>query len=302
MKLPPHAFPFESRSFHMKLRRPRLLSFAIILATVSLAPFATAQEGITVAATGQVEIRPDLLMIRGTLIESADDAEDAAVAFRDTRRRALGKLEKLEIDNLTFSTQSLQISRVGAGDPNMAMMIGGFDDDVDPIAQQMTISQDVTITVAGIDQMEEDDLIELVMQISSFAMEAGLNMTPAVDQQSMLMRQMGMSSGTEEPVALFKVSNPEAAAEAAAQDAIASARKQAERLARLAGVELGPITAIIESPLSAGDSNDEDDNSYLGLIFGMMADAEGVEPMTTSKLEDITLTTQLRVTFSIAGE
>lgn len=284
----------------LPLRPTAVLALAFFAAL--LLPFpALAQGGITVVASGEVQVRPDTLVIRGTLTESAEDPEDASVAFRDTRRRALEKLEKLAIDGLSVSAQSLQISRASQA-PGMGGIMGGFEEPVDVGPSVMSISQDVTISVAGIDELSEEDLVELVLTLSQTAKEAGLSVTPAMDQDAMMRMQMfGMGGMQNADVAVFKISDPEAAAEAAAEAAIADARAKAERLARLAGVELGPITAIVESSLPVADDGGSDDN-YMAMIFGMMAQAEGVEPMTTSKLEDITVESHLTVTFSIAGQ
>jgi len=277
-----------------------LFTCTAVALALTLAPSAQAQGGITVSAEGDAQIRPDVLVIRGTLTESAADAEDASVAFRDTRRRAVERLEKLEVDGLTLSAQSLRVSRMSPAD--MGMM-GGFEEPMEMGPSQLSISQEVSIEVAGIDQMEEAELIELVLTLSEVAVDAGLNMSAAMDQNAMMQMQMfGGGGGMQtSDIAVFKISDPEAASEAAAQAAMDSARAKAERLARLAGVELGPITAITEhaGPVESSDGNN---NNYMAMVFGMMSEAEGIEPMTTTKLEDVTVSTHLIVTFAIAGE
>lgn len=253
------------------------------------------QQGITVMATGEATVQPDVLVLEGTLSESAELAEDAVVAFRDSRRRALNSIEALEIEGLEVLPGAIKLSRGG----DMAamggmIMPGGGGEQLPP--GQIAISQDVEIRIAGVDAMEPDALIDLILSISSAAEEAGIGLGE-MTQEDMLMMQMGQGGGSAE-MATLRVSDPETAQQEAAADAIAQARAKAQRLAALAGVELGPVTAITEIADTADESGG---NAYMNMIFGMMADGGG-DPLATSSIEPITVRTALSVTFAIGGE
>jgi len=253
------------------------------------------QQGITVTATGEAQVQPDVLVFEGMLTESAEQAGDAVVAFRDSRRRALASIEALEIEGLTIHPGAIKLSRGGdmAGMGGM-IMPGGGGEQLPP--GQVAIGQDVSIQIAGVDAMEPDALIDLILKVSSAAKEAGIGIGE-MTQEDMLMMQMGQGGGSAD-MATLRVSDADAAQQEAAGNAIEVARAKAQRLADLAGVELGPVTAIVE----IADTGDESGgNPYMNMIFGMMADGGG-DPLTTSSIQPVTVRTALSVTFAIGGE
>ena len=257
---------------------------------------AAQQEGITVSATGEATVQPDLLVFEGKLTESAELAEDAVVAFHDSRRRALAALEALDIEGLDIQPGAIQLSRGGDMAGGMAGMIigpGGGGEQLPP--GQIAISQNVSIKIAGIDAMDPDDLIDLILAVGSAAKEAGVGIGE-MTQEDMMMMQMGQGGGSAE-MATLRVSDPAAAQEEAAASAIQQARAKAQRLATLAGVELGRVTAIVELADTADESGG---NGYMQMIFGMMAG--GGDPLASSSIEPITIRTMLSVTFAIDGE
>ncbi|XAL98645.1 SIMPL domain-containing protein [Phycisphaeraceae bacterium D3-23] len=265
------------------------------LALVS-GPVATAQQGgITVTVTGEAEATPDLLVFEGTLMESAESADDAVVAFRDTRRRAIQALEAMEIDGLSVKTSGLRVSQGGdMADAMGGMMIGpGLGgDEIQTPPGELAISQTVTVQIEGVSAMEEADLIDLIVEVGEAIEEAGISIG-AMTQEDMMMMQFGQGVPSSD-VAMFRVSDPEAARAEAAAQAMAKARQQAERLAQLAGVELGGVTAIVEG-IPTSDAGNE--NSYMQMIFGLMA--EDSDAMSTASHDPIPVTTTLTVTFAI---
>lgn len=272
-------------------------SLAIGLSVSITCPAAAQQQGITVTATGEAEVRPDTLVFIGKLTESAESADDAVVAFRDTRRRAMQAIETLDIEGLSVEASALRLSRGGdmAGMGGMMIMPGGGGE-VEAPPGQLAISQSVTIRIAGIDDMEQDALIELIVEVADAAKEAGISVGEMTEEQMMMM-QFGQGMGASE-LAVFRVSNADAAQAESAELAMAQARAKAERLAALAGVGLGRVTAITE-----GASTEEQSaaSGYMAMIWGM-AGGDNTDPLATTALEPVTVRTTLTVTFSIGDE
>ncbi|MEM9415231.1 MAG: SIMPL domain-containing protein [Planctomycetota bacterium] len=279
-----------SRSFRFA---PAALALGLALVG---APTASAQQGgITVTVTGEAEATPDLLVFEGTLMESAESPEDAVVAFRDTRRRAIQAIEGMEIEGLSVETSGLRVSQGG----EMANAMGGMvigpgmgGDELQTPPGELAISQTVTIQVTGIGAMAEEDIIDLIVEVSDAAEEAGISIG-AMTQEDMMMMQFGQGAPSSD-LAIFRVSDPEAARDEAAAQAMAKARQQAQRLAELAGVELGGVTAIVEGIAASGDDGG---NSYLQMIWGMAS--EDTDAMSTPAHDPIPVTATLTVTFAI---
>ena len=274
-------------------------ALALGLALVSATPLLAQQGGITVTVTGQAEVKPDVLVFEGTLMESAESAGDAVVAFRDTRRRALKAIEMLDIEGLSVTATRLRLSQGGeAGGGMGGMMVvgpgmGGGEAEAAP--GELAISQTVTIQVTGIDQLEQEELIDLIIEINDATNEAGISIGE-MTQEEMMMMQFGQGAPSTD-LALFRVSDPEQARADAAQEAMEKARTQAQRLATLAGVELGKVTAIVEG-MAATDSG-EQGGYMMSMIFGMANGDDNTDALSSTALEPISVVTTLTVTFAI---
>jgi uncharacterized protein YggE len=270
-------------------RRPLL---AVVLALL-LAPAASAQQGITVTAVGEAHAVPDVLVIAGTLSESAESAEDSVVAFRDSRRRAIKAIELLGLPGLRLSPGALRVTRGGLAGGGMGIAVAGVGGGEEVMPGSTVISQSVVIEVPGIDAMEQEAVIDLILAITSAAGDAGIAIGE-VSQEDMMMAQFGQGMPASD-LAGFKVSDPQAAAQQSAEDAMAQARAKAQRLADLAGVRLGRVTAIVETPVAA---EVDTGNSYMQLIWGL-AGEDNADPDTHPALEPVPVRTQLTVTYAI---
>ncbi len=269
----------------------RLLS-AVVFALL-LSPAALAQQGITVTAVGEAYAVPDVLVIAGTLSESAESAEDSVVAFRDSRRRAIKAIELLDLPGLRVSPGALRVTRGGLAGAGMGIAVAGGIAGEDVMPGSTVISQSVVIEVPGIDAMEQEAVIDLILAITSAAADAGIAIGE-MSSEDMMMMQFGQGAPATD-LAGFKVSEPDAAAQQSAEDAMAQARAKAQRLADLAGVRLGRVTAIVETPVT-----DEADstNGYMELIWGLTGE-DNADPDTHPALEPIPVRTQLTVTYAI---
>ncbi|MBX2851760.1 MAG: SIMPL domain-containing protein [Phycisphaeraceae bacterium] len=271
----------------------KLIAVLTLLVTMALPTLA--EQTVTVSAVGEVKVKPDTLVLSGEISETNEKMKDAVTGFNDTRRRALAAVKELGVENLEITTSALSVGIAGApqGGPFGGVVPG--DQPATPGALQ--ISQSVTLTVKGIDKMEEKAVIDLVVKLLAGVKEAGVDMN-SMDAQNMMMMQMGMGGGGG-GAATFKVSDPIAAHKAATKAAVEKARADAAYLAELAGGKLGPVVRISDGMMSAGD--DSAANPYM-MIWGAMLDGEQSDPYTNTTLDEITVARPLSVSFQLITE
>lgn len=253
--------------------------------------FASAQT-ITVSAVGEASVKPDRIVLTGQLSESSEKMQDAVTAFADTRRRAMASIKQTEIEGLSVATSSLSIRLAGTPQPNP---FGGEQPNA-AVPGSLVISQTVTLTVPGVDRLDEPAVIDLIVKLMSAAKEAGIE-TDQATPRNMMMMQMGMGepSGAS---AVFEITDPEQAKRTATRAAIERARADATHLAELAGGKLGKIVSIADAPVA---TDDEAASNPYALIFGMMMGDDG-ETYATTELQPITVARPLSVSFELITE
>lgn len=272
----------------------RIMTLMTLSAMVCVAgqPTHAAEQVVSVVAVGEVKAKPDTVVFTGIITESSQKMKDAVTAFRDTRRRSLAAVEGLEIENLSVSTGALSMSVAG----NMAQA-DPFGGEAKPMPEgTLTLTQSVSLTVTGLDKMEDQAVIDLVVGIIEAAREAGIKQAQT-DQEMMMMMRMGLGM-PESSAAFFRISDPEAVRRKATKAAMDKARADAQFLAELAGGKLGRVVSISDAAAVSDESGAM--NPY-AMIFGMMMDEQGGEFESTS-LEPITVVRGLNVTFELITE
>lgn len=265
---------------------------AVLMLLVCFALPAAAEQTITVTAFGEAKVKPDVIVLAGEISESSEKMKDAVTAFSDTRRRAMAAIKEVAIENLSVSASSLSVGLSGGPQANP---FGGGEQPGGVPAGQLEISQSVTLTVSGVDKMEEQAVIDLTVKLIKAAKEAGVNI--ASDQvKNMMMMQMGMG-GESGTTASYKVSDPKAAHKAATKDAVDKARADAAYLAELAGGKLGKVVRISDGPAAASD-DESPLNPYM-MIFGAMMGEETADAYSTTTLDEITVGRALTVSFEL---
>lgn len=267
---------------------------AVLTLLVSLACPALADQFVTVSAMGEVKVKPDTLVLSGEISEANEKMKDAVTGFTDTRRRALAAVKELGVENLEITTNALSMRVAGTaqGGP-----FGGGAPDAGATPGSLVISQSVTLTVSGIDKMEQQAVIDLVVKLLAGVKEAGVKMSSA-DPEAMMMIQMGMGGG-DAGSAVFKVSDPKAAYKAATKQAVEKAREDAAYLAELAGGKLGPVINISDGTAPGGDGGSL--NPYMMMWGGMMGE-DAADPYASTTLDEITVARALSVSFRLIAE
>lgn len=269
--------------------------FAAMALCVGLIMPAQADQTITVTALGEAKVKPDVIVLTGEISESSEKMKDAVTAFNDTRRRAMASVKETGIENLSVSASSLSVSL--SGGPQANPFGGGGQPEGAP-AGALVISQSVSLTVSGVDKMEEQAVIALTVKLIKAAKEAGVEMSSS-DVQNMMMMQMGMGGGGGTS-ATYKLSDPDAAYKAATKDAVEKARADAAYLAELAGGRLGPVVRISDASAPTSDEGGAM-NPYM-MMFGAMLGDEGADPYATTTHDEITVARALSISFQLITE
>lgn len=267
--------------------------FAALTLCVGLILPAQADQTITVTAVGEVKVKPDVIVLTGEISESSEKMKDAVTAFNDTRRRAMASIKETGIANLSVSASALSVSL--SGGPQMDPF--GGEQAVGAPAGALVISQSVSLTVSGVDKMDEQAVIDLTVQLIKTAKDAGVEMS-ANSMQNIMMMQMGMGDAGGSS-AVYKISDPDAAYKAATKAAVEKARADAAYLAELAGGKLGPVVRISDA-ISGGGDDGSGMNPYM-LMFGEMM-GEETEAYTTTTLDEISVARPLTISFQLITE
>jgi len=197
-------------------------------------------EGLTVIGKGSVSAAPDLAEIDLDVSASAEITGDAIVKFRDAKKRILEAFDALKLPNVAVEERGLLVDQKGA-------MVNPYyiDYNVSQKAKsEVQLSRKLVVKATGLREMEEDAALQLVGRLLDVAQDAGARVgpPPANPYYGVVYYRQG-----EGPALVrFVLEDLEKLREEAYEKAVADARKKAERLARLSGVELGPVLAVRE--------------------------------------------------------
>jgi uncharacterized protein YggE len=237
----------------MRARRDQLLfssGLAAMLACVCTAMSRAADaDGITVSGTGEVSCTPDTVEVRVRVSGRAELSGDAIVKYQDARRRAFGALERLKLKNLKVEVAGVSIARPTENAEQLEVqglqpgVTGAGPSPKAPIE----FASIVRFTLSGIRDTPEENLMHTVAQLIDTIHDAGMSVVPVTAEDSVGPPGDPESEGVVQPLATFSVQSAGEVREQAYQQAFASARSNAERLAKLAGVKLGLVQAIQES-------------------------------------------------------
>jgi uncharacterized protein YggE len=279
------------------MQRVRLLISCFAVLSFSLfgnATKAAETPGIAVTGAGRVVAKPSMVELAAVVKGEAELAGDAITKYQGNKRRALETIQNLQIANLKVEDGGVSINSADGGNAMMAAMRGM------PVpentTQKLSLSEPLTLRLTGIDKLSTEELLETLVKIVDAGKDAGMVIGPPSKSMYELQIAAQMGQSTESALAAFKLEGVDQLKQQAYQAAIADARKQAERLAELAGVKLGKVISIRETP--AGDSSQPRYNPYYGYM--MTSSSDGTEKQyVSSGLTEITVSVVLHVEFAI---
>jgi uncharacterized protein YggE len=247
--------------------------------------------GITVSEIGVVEAMPDTVELTATLEGNAELADDAVKKYRDNKRRVIESLTGLKIQGMTVAGSGLSVNSGTPTNPMAAFQAGQANQP--KVGEKVAVQERLTVILSGIDTMSADNILQSVTRILDVAKDAG----GVIGAGPKSMIEIQLSGAKPAPLATFKLSKTELLRQQAYEAALKQARAKAERLAKLAGVELGDIVAIRETvPASKGDASGGGMAAYLALIGRPSTN----QPEYTSvELQKIPVTVSLSVQFDI---
>ena len=246
--------------------------------------------GITVSATGKVEAMPDIIELTATVVGNAELAGEAVQKYRSNKRRVVQSLNGLKIKGFTVVGSGLSINSGSVANPLAALQAGRANQP--KVADKVAVQERLTLSLSGINTMDADKLLESVIRIIDVIKDAGLVTGPG--PKSMI--EMQFSRGKPATLATFKLSDTDSLRQKAYAAAMQQARAKAERLAGLAGIQLGDIVSIRETvPVSKGD-NSGGVSPYLAMLG--MASSKQPE-YTSTEFQSIPVTVSLSVQFDI---
>lgn len=267
--------------------------FAAVLALLICGDCVMAQSrtGISVKATGQVKLKPDVLELEGHVSGNAELAADAITKFRSNRQRAVEAIEALQIPNLKVNPGRIDLTSA-AEQANQRVIVNGVMNT--PNANRpLNVAEPLSIRIDGIDKMSQDQIIETLVKILDAGKDAGVTLG-AKDLPVYNPYTGGYNTGGA-ALARFRLSDVEGARQKAFEDAMSNAQKQGERLAKLAGLKLGKVRAINESqPGSTA-------RQAVNVVYAYTPpnQEQEAELFTSSSLQDITVAAVIEVDFDV---
>lgn len=248
---------------------------------------AAENQGIAVIGSGKIMAKPTLVELTAIVKGEAELAVDAITKYEDNKRRALEAITNLGIADLSVSGGGVSINSAEAQAAMMAAMRGMPP--AEDATQKLALSETLTLKLK-IASLSTQDLLQTLVKIVDAGKDAGLTIGPP--PKSMYEMQISAQMGnSQSPLAAFKLEDVVGAKGQAYEAAIADARSQAERLAKLAGVKLGKVTSIRE----ASDKNKSDQMMYR--YYGWMPPKE--QEYVSSGLAEIPVAVVLEVEFAI---
>ena len=199
------------------------------------------EPGITVEGSGEARSVPDVVEINLKLTARAELTDDAVVKHRDARKRALETFKALKIDNLKIEEKDLSL-RPGNAQEMWQMMWNGM-----PASQNKRTQIEVVSTLRArlveVGKLPTEELMSTIGKLLDAAQDSGAGL--GLSDSDMMAMRYGWNV-QQSSLVKFIVTNIGEIREKAYDQAVADARKRAERLARLNGVKLGPVLAVDE--------------------------------------------------------
>ncbi len=247
-------------------------------------------EGFTVTGKGTAGARPDRLEIDLEVSAASEMTSDVIVKYRDAKKRLQEAFAALKLGNVTVEERALAVAQKGqAFNPYMM--------DTPPARRgkvEVQLTRKLVVSCTKIRDMDEEALLQLVARLLDVAQDAGGKVGGQSDFNPYSYRYNNSGGG----LVRFILDDFDALQEKAYQDAIADARARAGRLARLSGVELGPVAGVREVRVPGEKAQNS------GMTIYEMPAAENDEMprkrLESAKFQEIPVRVELQVRFTAA--
>ncbi len=269
---------------------------ALILGLVLLpsvpSVYAQGKSGVAVKATAVVKLRADLLEIDANVSGNSELAGDAITKYRNNRQRAVDAIEALQIPGLKVSSGRIDITSQPDAGSQQARMRGMPA--APSLNRPLNLAEPLIIRIEGVDKLTNDQILETLVKIVDAGKDAGISIG-GPEGQATFNPYVGNYVSSGASVVRFRLSDVEGARQQAFDEAMKNARRQGERLAKLAGLKLGRVRSINETSSTPTSTGNNQVNPFLAMM-NVSADKEA-ELFTTSSLQDIPVTASIDVEF-----
>lgn len=262
------------------------LGIAVLATTLASAATAAAEDGISVVGIGKVAARPSIVEMSGTVVGDGELAGDAVTKYHGNRQGAIDAITALNIERLTIDGGGIAINSE-MNEAQIQAMRRGMP--ATGGSNKLSVSEPLKIRLEGVDQMDTAQLLETIVKIVDAGKDAGVLIGPKKNVNPYVY-----NANTSSSLATFKLANVDDLQAQAYEKAIADARRQAGRLAELAGVKLGRVKSIREG---AVPKNNQQQVVY---AYPGMVNQPEEDKYASPDLKEITVSIVLQVDFAIA--
>jgi uncharacterized protein len=246
-------------------------------------------EGFTVAGKGSAGSKPNRMEIDLEIAASSEMTSDVIVKYRDAKKRLQEAFAALKLGNVAVEERALAVDQKGQTF-NPYMM------DTPPARRgkvEVMLTRKLVVTCTNIRDMDEEALLQLVARLLDVAQDAGAKVGGGGDFNPYMWRYGANNTA----LVRFILDDFDPLSEKAYQEAIADARTRAGRLAKLSGVELGPIAGVREIVVP-GEKSQANMSPYYFDMGSSNDDEMPRKQLVSSKFQEIPIKVELQVRFT----
>jgi uncharacterized protein YggE len=193
--------------------------------------------GFAVTGKGMASAKPNRLEIDIEVSASSELTADAIVKYRDAKKRLEEAFAALRLAQVTVEERGLLVDQKG-------MQMSPYFFDSQPNRRNKTevqLTRKLMIKCSDIRKLDEEALLQLVARLLDVAQDAGGKVGPTQDPYAYYYYgRMNQQNG----LVRFILDDFDKLEEEAYGKAIADAESQAQRLAKLSRVKLGPVAGV----------------------------------------------------------
>ena len=246
-------------------------------------------EGLTVAGKGSIGAKPNRLEIDLEISATSEMTSDVIVKYRDAKKRIQEAFATLKLSNVSVDEKALAVDQKGqAFNPYMM--------DTPPARRgkvEVQLTRKLVVRCNEIREMDEEALLQLVAKLLDVAQDAGAK----VGSQGNAAASWYYGNGnTDNGLVRFILDDFETFEDKAYTAAVADARTRAGRLAKLNGVELGPVAGVREVLVPGEKVQSQSFSFYRS--SSAPDDAVPKKQLESSKFQEIPVKVELQVRFT----
>ncbi len=276
------------------------VALLLVLAGLARAAETRDDEGITVTGHGEVLAKPTQVEIGLSASGSAELTGDALTKYRDSVRRTIDAFEKLKLKQLKVEPLGVAIKGSGGPASGALAQLAAARGQATGAKPQIDVARSLRLTLSGIQDMPEDQLMDTLGKLLDVAKDSGAAVGSDDGSTSALMAMMGNGAGSPSSMVTFVVGNADELREKAYQQAFKQARDRAERLARLAGGQVGAVASVQESTEPVTQEKKSVQEQMISAIYGIgRSSGTNDSRLTSDTYSDVPIRVTLRVRFRL---